>query len=122
MEKLELPKETIDALDPGIRDLVIALNDAGFQTTDSGDGVSKAEDIENEDALPWAHVSIRVHPEDMIEEADRLSEWMLTWSENDDRFIDCQIEATYFPRVDLGIIVVSDARGIYDAYVDDRSD
>lgn len=52
MEKLELPKETIDALDPGIRDLVIALNDAGFRTTDSGDGVSKAEDIENEDALP----------------------------------------------------------------------
>lgn len=33
-----------EQLDPGIRDLVVALNCAGWETTDSGDGVSKPED------------------------------------------------------------------------------
>ena len=41
-----------DDLDPGIVKLVRALREAGFETTDSGDGVSKGAD-----GAPYAHVA-----------------------------------------------------------------
>ena len=43
-------------LDPGIRPHVRALNDAGFRTTDSGDGVSKIGTEGEECMLPFANV------------------------------------------------------------------
>jgi len=47
-----------DEIDPGIRDVVRRLREAGYNTTDSGDGVTKfAEGGEAMDcALPYAHV------------------------------------------------------------------
>lgn len=41
-------------LDPGIREVVRMLNDAGFRTTDSGDGQSKCE---HGIVLAWPHVA-----------------------------------------------------------------
>jgi hypothetical protein len=40
---MDTPAEIIAELDPGIRDLVVHLRGLGFDTMDSGDGVSKAE-------------------------------------------------------------------------------
>lgn len=43
-----------EEMDPGIRDVVKALNEAGFETTDSGDGSKAATD---EDAFAFPHVA-----------------------------------------------------------------
>jgi hypothetical protein len=62
-------------LDPGIRRLVRLLRDSGFDTCDSGDGVSKFEDDAIQPdacAEPTAHVYAQVDSEAMISEADRL--------------------------------------------------
>lgn len=46
-----------EKLDPGIRDDVKKLIDAGFITTDSGDGISKSAD-EYPEALPFPHIAM----------------------------------------------------------------
>jgi hypothetical protein len=78
------PKETpmnYDELDPGIRDTVRRLRDAGFDTTDSGDGVSKPKDwYESGEAMPFLHVAAATSPDVMIAQAHRMqqvlgSEW-----------------------------------------------
>ena len=56
-------------LDSGVRDIVYALIDAGFRTTDSGDG-SKVGWME--DALPFPHVVAMSSPESMVEDAHRM--------------------------------------------------
>lgn len=68
------PAIDYDALDPGIRDTVRILRAEGFDTMDSGDGVSKtAEGGWDMDAIiPVPHVAIRVSPSDVAAEADRL--------------------------------------------------
>lgn len=59
------------ALDPGIVDTVRLLRDEGFNTTDSGDGVSKPPEGRTFGDL--AHVVCVVRwREDMLAEADRL--------------------------------------------------
>lgn len=67
-----LSGETLAALDPGIRDLVNGLNVAGFKTTDSGDGCSKAAAIAAGEALPFRHVACVVSRDALFSEADRL--------------------------------------------------
>lgn len=47
-----------DALDPGIRDIVAAFIAAGFQTVDSGDGVSKAATYEPGTFCDFPHVAV----------------------------------------------------------------
>lgn len=76
-------------LDPEIRKIVLKLRDAGFETTDSGDGRSKGEAGE-----PYPHVHMIVPREKAFEEADRLLQWTHQW------FIDpCMptIQLTYSP-------------------------
>jgi hypothetical protein len=78
----------VTALDPGIRDLVVRLNAAGFTTSDSGDGVSKAEHIAAGDALPFRHVACVVSRDDLFTDADRLAALLgETWT----------VEASYHP-------------------------
>jgi len=63
---------TIDlsSIDPGIRRLVALLRAHGFETTDSGDGVTKPAD---ERALDIPHVfSVVADRHQLIAEADRL--------------------------------------------------
>lgn len=59
----------IEGLDPGIRQTVEWLRSHGFETTDSGDGVSK-QDMEC--ALGIPNVFMRVTPDSMVDEALRL--------------------------------------------------
>ncbi len=56
-----------DELDPGIRETVRRLNEWGFETTDSGDGVTKGEDGES---VP--HVYVRCEAHHMISVARQL--------------------------------------------------
>lgn len=63
----------VDELDPGIRDIVILLRANGFDTTDSGDGVSKpANWYESGCAMPVPNVAATVRHWEMIEEAERM--------------------------------------------------
>lgn len=65
----------IAALDPGIRAVVLRVREAGFITTDSGDGVSKPADwYYSGDAIPFPHVVAATTPETMVEDAERLAE------------------------------------------------
>ena len=60
-------------LDPGIREIVRLLRYAGFDTADSGDGISKSEnDYERGYALRTPHVFSVVAPDQMINETERL--------------------------------------------------
>lgn len=61
----------IAALDPGIRRLVMALRDADFDTTDSGDGVSKPE-VGRVFDVP--HVIMVIESGAIVGEAHRLVE------------------------------------------------
>jgi hypothetical protein len=59
-----------DDLDPGIRRTVLWLRKAGFDTTDSGDGVSKFKVAEPmEGALDYPHVVCVLKPEELYYEA-----------------------------------------------------
>lgn len=64
-----------DELNPRIRKTVEWLRNAGFETTDSGDGVTNAENG-MEGTLPIPHVHIRVAPEKVVEEARRLLQFV----------------------------------------------
>lgn len=55
-----------DDLDPGIRDVVIMLRNAGFNTCDSGDG-SKANTMAC--AVEYPHVAALTEPDAMIEQS-----------------------------------------------------
>ena len=57
-------------LNPGIRRTVQWLREHGYETTDSGDGVTNVGVIEG--ALEFPHVVIQVHPRNLVDEADRL--------------------------------------------------
>lgn len=62
-------------LDPGIRDIVRMLNDAGLATTDSGDGVSKSPEwYECGEAMPFPHVVVVTTPDAMVDDAERCAE------------------------------------------------
>lgn len=65
-----------DALDPGIRAVVQAINEWGWVTTDSGDGVSKPAD--HECVLRFPHVFCESHalPSSLVSEANLLTKYL----------------------------------------------
>jgi hypothetical protein len=89
---------TLDAalLDPGIRDLVVALHAAGWRTTDSGDGRSKPPE---QRAMDFRHVAVATEPEDMLADADRLQAWLVQRGEA------MEVEATYWPAGRCAILL-----------------
>lgn len=62
-----LSPETVALLDPGIRDVVVMLRAHGFDTTDSGDGASKADAILSGDALPFPHVHVALSMKGVVD-------------------------------------------------------
>lgn len=66
---MTIDAETLQEIDPGVRRLVAFLNEHGFETTDSGDGVSKPADRRE---LDFPHVFMSTRPVDLIDEASRL--------------------------------------------------
>lgn len=70
----EMPVIDYGELDSGIREIVRKVNEAGFETTDSGDGVSKpANWYTSGEAMPFKHVAVTTVPDRMVEDAKRLS-------------------------------------------------
>jgi hypothetical protein len=81
-------------LDDGIRDVVVRLNEQGFQTTDSGDG-SKHDKMEG--ALPFLHVFCVVDEIDLLLlEADRMFRLWPDWI----------VEASYSPNDGVGVLLL----------------
>ena len=66
-----------DELDSGIRETVRWLRDRGYDTTDSGDGVSKGGTEQASTMLNFPHVVIRIVPNKMIHESVRLWETLV---------------------------------------------
>lgn len=90
-----------DELDPGIRELVRQLREAGWNTTDSGDGVSKPVD---ERVFDTAHVVIFLEPqEDLVLQADVLQHWLKTRG-----YPTFDVEAGYAPRDGKRTLIVSE--------------
>ncbi len=91
-------------LDPGIRDFVCWLNHHRFETTDSGDGVTKlAAGWPPEEAMDVPHVFIAVVPEDMVSEAIRLRDLIQSGG---DRVPEGAITASYDPANHVAILAV----------------
>lgn len=67
-----MPVFDYNELDHGIRNVVKFLHAQGFDTCDSGDGVSKADWIASGDALPYPHVDMQVLASKAFVEAHRL--------------------------------------------------
>lgn len=90
-----LPKDEFnyDQLDPGIRDLVRKLRESGFETTDSGDGVSKPAVARNFD---FPHVFAVVSPNHMV----RLSHMMASLLP-----ANWLVEATYSTKDKVGLLM-----------------
>lgn len=100
-------------LDSGIRETVRFIRDAGFNTTDSGDGVSKGgfDDVLSGN-LGFPHVVVRIKAHEMLEEAHRLQvhlEGRLGPAEGDDEYGPAwQVELSYDPASGVAIIMVRD--------------
>jgi hypothetical protein len=89
--------DVIEKLDPGIRADAIAIAVAGFNTTDSGDGVSKPDDwYESGEAIRIPHVFCATTPGRLIDEATRLQQFLGTaW----------RVEATYWPTSETAMLL-----------------
>ena len=85
-------------LDPGIRQTVRWLRANGFQTTDSGDGRSKALVIADGEALDFPHVFMRVDPKAMLQESHRLLALLKKFNLTGD------VELSYNPKDKVAIL------------------
>jgi hypothetical protein len=81
------------ALDPGIREVVRLLRGWGFDTTDSGDGVTKPLDFEGVLRIPHVHC---VHDlaDDVFEAARFMREHLLALGLTDEHF---QVQVLFDP-------------------------
>lgn len=61
-----------EGLDAGVKDIVCMLIDAGFRTSDSGDGRLEGVKEHMEGTMPFPHVAAFTDRENMISEADRM--------------------------------------------------
>jgi hypothetical protein len=91
----------LDEIDPGVRGTVWFLRQAGFETVDSGDGVSKFNDLTyDDDYLPFPHVHMLSTPSGIVRDADCLLGVLEKRGVNFipvDPETDPQIEASYSP-------------------------
>jgi len=85
-----------DALCPGIRRIVLWLRDLGYDTTDSGDGVSNEE---MECAMDIPNVHMACTPQNLLERADELHQQLALRgiTTGDDPWAGACIQATYNP-------------------------
>ena len=92
----------INSLDPGIRRVVAFLRERGFETTDSGDGVTKPAAGDTE-ALTEPHVFMVANWSSLINEANRL---LLVLDEHGVDTSDLVVEASYDPRNQVGVVAL----------------
>lgn len=102
-----LSKEVIDGLSPGVRDLVVYLNnELEYPTTDSGDGSNHAAGMEC--APPFPMVAMDVSDRDQVIAAKRLESWLylegVRFRPTDDD--GPRIEVNYSPHDDISILLL----------------
>ena len=90
----------VNDLDPGVKLLVQELNRSGFETCDSGDGVSKKG---QEGALDWPNVAIRTVPARLIETTTALKCWL---EEHHVAVAPGMIQASYDPADGIAIVLL----------------
>lgn len=98
----ENPQE--EDLDPGIRRVVFFLRSAGFTTTDSGDGESKADAIAEGDALDYPHVAIVTRSHCLLAESDRV---LAAFKSIGIDVGPAQVQGTYDPTDGSAVILVT---------------
>jgi hypothetical protein len=100
----------IDDIDPGVRMVAAALDDAGFDVTDSCDGVARGRDV-----MDTPYVSVACTPADMADTADRLMAWArargLPVGSQGDPDVRVWITASYDPADGTALTVLV---GVYD--------
>lgn len=104
-----LSKEVLEGLSPGVKDLVVLLDAAGFTTVDSGDGSNFEAGMEC--ATPFPMVAMLVNPaENLVAETKRLKTLLESKGVNFSEMADSEngkvIEAHYEPMEDMAVIVV----------------
>lgn len=110
-----MTNEEIQGLSPEVRDLVVWLNEQGFETTDSGDGSNFKAGMEG--ALSFPHVFMKAEPKILVHEGRRLYRLL------EHRGIDFkphlidpqfpyypQIQATYDPHDETGVLLLMHVR------------
>ncbi|HSE46842.1 MAG TPA: hypothetical protein VLA89_16105 [Gemmatimonadales bacterium] len=96
-----LPPIDLSAIDPGVRVVVEQLRRVGFDTTDSGDGHSKAP---GPDVLPYAHVFITIafsNGNDILDEMHNLNRLVRA------TYPEASVQLTYDPADRTAIALVS---------------
>lgn len=113
MEEIDYEK-----LDPGIRKLVKLLRDNGFDTTDSGDGISKFTDFPDSCAESMPNVYIQTTSDILLSECNRLVNLLKQHVKSgtlEETFIHpdlgqevsrVAIEATYLPMEEVSVLGV----------------
>ena len=97
--------KTIKNLPPKVRDLVVWLNEQGFQTTDSGDGSNFENGMEG--ALPVPMIVIKTTIIDLIIKASDLHATLSGIGVDfSDPLNGPKIEATYDPEDESALIIL----------------
>lgn len=107
-ESIRNPEPPWDDLDDGIRATVRALWDAGFVTTDSGDGELAGEKADMTCASEFAHVYMVCPAAALVAEADRLARLVASWpaAATGDSYSGNPVEASYAPADGLGVLML----------------
>jgi len=91
--------ELAEELDPGVKDLVLLLRSHGWNTTDSGDGKSKPEDLRTIEGL---HIVIDIQSAaDLIVSSHTLLSELRFFG-----YGDLFVEATYSPNDQSAILLI----------------
>lgn len=104
------PVVNYDELDPGIRETVRWLQNQGFHTVDSGDGISKSETYAEDEYLPFPHVAILTTPSSLVGTANRLRSCLEQAGfsfDSADPSVGPFIEATYSPNDGTAVVLLS---------------
>jgi len=97
-------EKIIDQVSPNLQSAVRFLWNHGFETTDSGDGTNFENGMEG--AIPYDHVAIQMQDNMLSKIPHRTEELQVLLDRNGCGSI--LVEATYFPRERICIILVSD--------------
>jgi hypothetical protein len=88
-------QEMLNELSEGVRNLVIELREAGFNTVDSGDGTNYENGMAC--AVPFKMIAILAPKDQAFDETDRLHEFMVKQTEEGKIKWLWQVEMSYSP-------------------------
>lgn len=97
-----LTSEELNVIDPGVRNLVVWLRSRSFNTTDSGDGITKIN-AGNIDALDVPHVFMRVADASLLY-AEALRLQYVLWTEHGIKRQPGRVEASYDPANGIAVL------------------